>query len=700
MHYPAAIIASVALFLTLGAGERLETRDSSEFDPAPQTVRRIRWPKRTIEISFSNSLLTPGTNIKSDSDVVGAARRALARWSSLANINFVVSWTATTSVSPAEGGDGMSVITIADTPENELFNSDSTTARTRVFFNPETGAIAEADISINPQPRAEDGTELQFSTDGTAGTYDLEATFTHEIGHLLGLEHSAVLASTMQSRQAFNGTFGLPALTERTLSEDDRQKIRGLYGPAQRLGRIEGRLIDNRMPGALTPLSGVSVWAENVATGRVMASDVTTEDGTYELEGLAAGQYRVVVSSASPDDTAAAPKFRSFEVANQLTVKTNAATPLNYNIVPAQAPSLNPKLIGLNAELSTVALPLEPGKRVKLYLGGEGVDQVPGTSIAVNSPYFTVDPASLSREQLQTPFPVISVELQVAPNAPFGDYSLRLQSNSGETAYVPGAITIDPAANAALSNPVDDFRFFVNQHYLDLTGREADQATVEKLVAQLAQCGGNSDCVRARRVELSSNLLAENDLASSSAFLNSLYTAALGRRPKFAEFETDRVALAHQKDEAERSRAAFVLAFVQRPEFKRRYPATMKAAEFVNAVLLSLAQNAGVDLGNERAELMGLVDGPNGRAAVLTKVIGQQTLIDAQYNQSLILSHYFAYLRRDPDESGYATWMNSIKNKPLRDGETARSVTCGFLNSAEYQNRFGMLATHDVRECN
>ncbi|HJT66732.1 MAG TPA: matrixin family metalloprotease [Pyrinomonadaceae bacterium] len=697
MHYPAAIFASVALFLALGAGERLETRDSSEFDPAPQTVHRIRWPKRTIEISFSNSLLTPSANIKPDSDVVGAAKRALARWSSLANINFVVNWTAASSVSPAEGGDGVSLITIADTPDNELFNSDSTTARTRVFFNPETGAIAEADISINPQPRAEDGTELQFSTDGTPGTYDLEATFTHEIGHLLGLEHSAVLGSTMQSRQAFNGTFGLPAVTERTLSEDDRQKIRTLYGPGQRLGSIDGRLFDNRAPGALKPLSGVSVWAENLATGRVMASAITADDGTYELAGLAAGQYRVMVSASSPDGITTTPKFRSFELSNQVTVKGSGATPLNFNLVPPQAASLNPKFIGLNAELSTVALPVEPGKRVKLYLGGEGVDQVPGTSIVINSPYFTVDPASLAREQLQTPFPVISVELQVAPNAPFGDYTVRLQSNSGETAYVPGAITIDPAANFALSNPVDDFRFFVNQHYLDLTGREADQVTVDKLVAQLAQCGGKSDCVRARRVEVSTNLFADNDLASSAAFLNSLYTAAFARRPKFAEFETDRAALAQRKDDA---RNAFVLAFVQRPEFKKRFPETMKPAEFVDAVLLSVTQNAGVDLAAARAELIGLADGPNGRAAVLTKVIAQQTLLDAQYNQSLILSHYFAYLRRDPDESGFTTWLNTIKNKPLRDADTARSVTCGFLNSAEYQNRFGMLTTHDPRECN
>ncbi|HEY0728625.1 MAG TPA: matrixin family metalloprotease, partial [Pyrinomonadaceae bacterium] len=645
MQYPAAIVASVALFLALGAGERLETRDSSEIDPiAPQTVKRIHWPKRTIAIAFSNSLLSPGANIKPDSDVVGAARRALGRWSSLAHINFIVTWSPATSVSPADSGDGVNLVTIAVTPENEQFNSDSTTGRTRVFFNPETGGIVEADISINPRPRAEDGTALQFSTDGTPGTYDLEATFTHEIGHLLGLEHSAVLASTMQSRQAFNGTFGLPALTERTLSEDDRQKVRSLYGPGQqRLGRIEGRLIDNRTQGVLAPLSGVNVWAENAATGRVMASDVTAADGSYELEGLEPGQYRVMVAPAAGENGA---KFRSFEMSNQVVVKANNATPLSSNMVPAQAATLNPKLIGLNAELSTVALPLEPGKRVKLYLAGEGVDQVPGTSITINSPFFTIDAATLTREQMSTPVPVISVEVQVAPYVPFGDYTVRLQSNSGETAYVPGAITIDPAANAALSNPVDDFRFFINQQYLDLTGRDADPVVLEKLSGQLTQCGGRVECLRSRRVDVSTAVLAENDLPGTGVFLHGLYTVGLGRRPKFAEFETDRNALMSQSGEVERGRMAFILAFVQRAEFKRRYAPAMKASEFVDAVLLSLMQNSSVDLAVMRTELIALADEPAaGRATVLARIIGQQSVIDAQYHHAFILSHYFGYLR-------------------------------------------------------
>jgi hypothetical protein len=696
MQYPVAIITSLALFFALGSRERLEIRDSFEFEPSTQTVRKIRWPKKTIEVALSTSLLSPGSNIKPDSDVVGAARRALTRWASLSNINFIVTWSQATSVSPAEAGDGISLLTIAVTPENEAFNSEATTGRTRVFFDPETGHIAEADISINPRPRAEDGTELQFSTDGTPGTYDLEATFTHEIGHLLGLDHSSVLSSTMQGRQAFNGTFGLPALTERTLSEEDRQKIRGLYGSNLKLGRIEGRLVDNRTAGALTPLNGVNVWAESVVNGRLIASDVTAEDGTYHLEVLTPGQYRVVVASS----VEAAQKFRSFELSNQVVVKADVATPLNSSLVPSQVSVLNPKMIGLNAELSTVALPLTPGKRVKIYFGGEGVDQVPGTSITVNSPFFTVDPATLTREQIAAPFPIVSIEVQVAPNAPFGDYTLRLQSNSGETAYVPGAITIDPGVASTLSNPVDDFRFFVTQQYLDLTGREPDSATLDKLTAQLTGCNLRSVCLRTRRIDISTKLV-ENELPATGVFLYGLYSTGLGRQPRYAELETDRALGLNQKSELEAVRFALANAFVERAEFKRRFPATMKPSEFVDSLLTTMAQTEGVDLTSERSLLIGLLDdSANGRAVVLTRLASDQRVVDANYNHALVLFQYFTYLRRNPDEAGYNAWVNTLKTKPLRDPDAARSLVCNFLTSAEYQSRFTMNPTHNSRECN
>jgi len=712
MQYALATIGILTAVLSLGQPMRLETREFSELEPTPQTTRRIKWPRRTIQVSFSTSLLSPGTSIKPGSDIVGAARRALSRWSSIASLKFVASWSTATSVSPAHRGDGVSLITIADTEENQAFNADSTTGRTRVFFDPETGAIEEADISINPKPRSAEGADMQFSTDGSPGTYDLEATFTHEIGHLLGLDHSSVLASTMQSHQAFNGTFGLPALTERTLSEEDRQRIRALYDPKQRFGRIEGRLFET-LNSTLAPLQAVHVWAENVSTGRVIASDVSADDGSYVLGELAPGKYRVLINPAGSDKSISSQlsanvsggiithRFASVEISNQVNVNAGATT-LNYNLLPAQSTpaKLNPRFIGLNGDLSVVALPLEPGSKVKVYLSGEGIDNVPGTSISVNSPFFSVDPASLTREQLPTTLPVVSFELNVAHNAPFGDYSLRLQSNSGEVAYVPGALTIDPGVVASASNPVEDSRFFITQHYKDITGRKAPQEFVERLMTQLTQCDSRIDCLRARRLDISTALFIDDELPATGIFLHGLYSVAFGRPPKFSEFDVDRNWLINHAPDTDASRLALALAFVERPEFQRKY-SQLKAEEFINSLISSATETTGVNLDSERAALLALYDGSNeGHAKILSRIITRPAFADAQYNQTFVLMQYFAYLRRDPDKNGYESRVNVLKSKPLRDGAAARSVVCAFLNSAEYQSRFAMADTHNTSACN
>ena len=701
MRYSIVTIGLFALLMNVGRPARLETRDFSEAEPVAQTAKRIKWPRRTVEVAFSNSLLSPGAHIKPGSDVVGSAKRALARWSSISNINFVTSWSTEESVSPADAGDGISLITVAPTLDNEAFNAEATTGRTRVFFDPETGAIQEADISINPRPRTAEGADIQFSTDGSAGTYDLEATFTHEVGHLLGLEHSNVLASTMQSRQAFNGTYGLPALTERTLSEDDRQRVRSLYGSRQRAGRIEGRLFDASNGGMSGPLKSMHIWAENVATGRVMASDVTAVDGTYSLGELSPGKYRVIVGATDTDNPQQR-RFANVEVAAQLNVKADAVTTLNHNLLPAPSTvaKLAPRMIGLNGDLSIVALPLEPGKKFKIFLSGDGIDNVPGTSISVNSPYFSVDAATLAREQLLSSIPVISFEVSVAPNAPFGDYTLRLQSNTGEVAHVPGALTIDPGVVSALSNPIDDTRFFISQQYKDITGREATSDLLERFSAQLSLCGTRSDCIRARKLDISTALLSQDDTSPTATFLNSMYQIGFGRRPKFSEFQNDRD-LIGDDDDVETNKLALATAFVDRPEFQRKYARFEKPEQFVDALISSTNQTGGVNLSTEKHSLVGLYDGTNiGRAKILLHLVAHPSVIDAQYNQTLVLMHYFIYFRRDPDKSSFDSSLNLLKNKPLRDAASARALTCSFLNSSEYQSRFAMVATHNPSECN
>ncbi|MDQ2921927.1 MAG: matrixin family metalloprotease [Acidobacteriota bacterium] len=430
----------------------------SSFEPSASPELQIKWKTKTIQIALSTSLTLPSASITPESDVVAAVHRALNSWSKAANITFEVVSSKVQSISPASRGDGINLITIAPTSENlAIFAEGNNAARTRVFYDPATGEISEADIVINPYPYSAEDVPLQFSTDGTPGTYDLESTVAHEIGHLLGLSHSGVIAATMQASQGLNGTYGLPALTERTLSEADWTAIRSVYGRCEKSGSVEGK-IQNSIDGKFLPVNAAHVWLEDLTAGRVIASSQTTSSGKFSIGCIPAGDYRVMVEyldqqflepGALARDSRLSGRqraFRSVEISGQLRVAPDKVASLNYDLVPPQnsAPTLNPRFLGLNSELSTSPLPAEAGTKLTLYVGGDGVDQVPGSGLSVSSPFITVDPASLTLQQFHDSTPVISFEVTLAANAPPGDYSIRLQSNSGEIAYLAGGITISP----------------------------------------------------------------------------------------------------------------------------------------------------------------------------------------------------------------------------------------------------------------
>jgi len=452
MRRPNPILALLALLAFVTSSQ------PSSFDlPAAAQERQIKWPVKSIQIALSTSLLLPSPAIKPESDVLGAVHRALASWSSAASIKFVEVSSRKQSVSPTSGGDGISLITIAGTGDNvALFPEGNSTARTRVFYDLDTGEINEADIVINPYPYSETGAALQFSTDGTPGTYDLESTLAHEIGHLLGLNHSRVMGATMQPTQALNGTYGLPAITERTLSDSDQAAARSLYGPREKTGSIEGRILSS-VDGSLLPATSAHVWIEGLENGKVMASSVSNRSGRFSFDSVPPGNYRAmvehldtaVVESSAADDRLPAEReraFRSVEIRSNLRVVADKVTPLNYVLVAPQnsPPGLVPRFVGLSGELSSVPVPLAGGEKITVYVGGEGVDQIPGNGLVLSSPFMSIDPASLTLEQFHKSTPVISFVVTVAANTPPGDYTLRLQSNSGEVAYLVGAFTTSP----------------------------------------------------------------------------------------------------------------------------------------------------------------------------------------------------------------------------------------------------------------
>ena len=537
---------------------------------------------------------------------------------------------------------------------------------------------------------------LKFSTDGTPGTYDLESTITHEIGHLLGLDHTRVVGATMQTRQSVNGTYKLSAFTERTLSEDDRVRVAGLYGTDIETSAIEGKVTNNFVAGGSSAVPSAHIWVEDTTSGRVVASTLTSANGTYRIEGVKPGQYRVMAEYVDGPRP-----FRSAEISNQVRANANTTTNLNFVMVPPQngPPLLKPRFIGANGELSTTPVSAEAGSTLTVYVGGEGVDQVPISGISLTSPFMAVDSESLTLHQFGTPYPVISFDVHVAPHAMFGDYSIRLQANSGEVAYVAGAVTIDPGVNFSSLNPADDPQFFIAQHYRDFLGRAPDPERAKSWIQDLENCDSSIGCLSERRIDVSAAFL-ETEFLETWSYIYRLYKVALGRRPTLLEFNRDKLQITTDRANLENYKRAFAKSLVLRPEFLRKYSARLKADQFVELLLSSVSQVSQVDLSNDRANLAALHDGTStGRAEIILLAAANTSVAERENGQALALLPYFGYLRREPDEAGLQSWLNTFAGEKTSNPSSFRAMICAFITSSEYQSRFGMFVTHSNKEC-
>jgi hypothetical protein len=188
--------------------------------------------------------------------------------------------------------------------------------------------------------------------------------------------------------------------------------------------------------------------------------------------------------------------------------------------------------------------------------------------------------------------------------------------------------------------PLDAPDFFVRQHYRDFFEREPTAGELEGWLKTLDACPrGESSC---DRLHVSSAIFHAPEFAGRGAWLYRLYRTARGRTPTFDEFTSDMRrlrALSAGADE-EQARTAFAAEFAAR-------------------------------------------DASAGDGRALKEAAESREAVESLKNPALVFLHYAGYLRRVPDAGGEQAWTDFLNR-----GGDSRTLTNGFVNVAEYRQRF------------
>jgi len=150
----------------------------------------------------------------------------------------------------------------------------------------------------------------------------------------------------------------------------------------------------------------------------------------------------------------------------------------------------------------------------------------------------------------------------------------------------------------------------------------------------------------------------------------------------------------------ENNKQAYALEFVQTARFTApgAFPTTLTPTQFVD----KLNQNAGNVLSqSERTTAINLFNNSvnttnvTARAQALRQVAEDQDLFNAESNRAFVLTEYFGYLRRNPndapesslDYTGYDFWLQKLNQ--FNGNYIAAEMVKAFISSDEYRKRFG-----------
>ena len=262
------------------------------FTRGAQTVT-LKWGRMPIRW-FARDRSAPGVPA---TELQAVAARAFATWQGVSTASLSSQFVGFTGASPFDE-DGISVIGFDVEPD------DLVLGETGFLIDVLAGEIVEADILIN--------SAFQWSTTaaGDPTRFDLESVVTHEVGHFLGLGHSALGETELR----FDGTrrvigsgavmfpisFGRGSIRDRELQPDDIAGISDLY-PAPEF-RDETGIARGRVVRGSTGVIGAHVVAFHPESGDLVSTFTLNEAGEFEVAGLRPGPHVIRVEPLDDAD--------------------------------------------------------------------------------------------------------------------------------------------------------------------------------------------------------------------------------------------------------------------------------------------------------------------------------------------------------------------------------------------------------------
>ena len=259
--------------------------------------KQLRWPDLTAQRGIRFIIDSRGSQDIADKEATFRTLRAsFSQWASqpMALLRFEDRGTADSPV--VSSRDRENVLTFDETGAQVSAPRDAgIVALTRVNSDDRTGEIFDTDIVFN-------GRDFRFSlTNPQLLRYpfvDLQDVATHEIGHLLGIDHTGLIGPALR-RPTMNPftNFEIQGTT-RTLKPDDIAAVGFLYPSLEfsSTGRISGTVTTPDGAGAF----GVHVVAYD-PTGNFVVSGISgymtgpEGGGEYAIIGLEPGRYTVGV---------------------------------------------------------------------------------------------------------------------------------------------------------------------------------------------------------------------------------------------------------------------------------------------------------------------------------------------------------------------------------------------------------------------